>query len=86
METITITLSEERAEALREKAAQYQLTPEELVQRSIDEMLIPSVSEAPVANGLELSEEERADKFGEIVADLLVRRKWLYEQLAKGPE
>ncbi len=38
-ETLTINLSEEQAEALREKAAKSNITLEELVLRGIDEML-----------------------------------------------
>ncbi|MCL4528992.1 MAG: DNA-binding protein [Chloroflexi bacterium] len=39
METITITLSDERLEKLKETAARMKISPEELVQVSIEELL-----------------------------------------------
>lgn len=39
METITISLSDERLEKLKETAARMKISPEELVQVSIEELL-----------------------------------------------
>jgi len=39
MATFTITLSEERSAQLKEKAKRYQVTPEELLRVSLEELL-----------------------------------------------
>jgi len=39
MATFTITLSEERLAQLKEKAERYQITPEELLRVSLEELL-----------------------------------------------
>lgn len=39
METITITLSEEKAAALRDQAAEYNLSTEELILQGVDQVL-----------------------------------------------
>jgi hypothetical protein len=81
MITFKVEFSEERANALKEAASRYNVTPEEYIARKIENSLRtdPSIP-APE------SEEDIDAKFDAIVEELLVERRWLYEQLAKGPD
>jgi hypothetical protein len=79
MVVFKVEFSEEGANALKDAAQRYNVTPEEYIARKIEAGLHTDPS-IPVA------EEDIDAKFDAIVDELLVERRWLYEQLAKGPD
>jgi hypothetical protein len=81
MITFKVEFSEEGATALKDAAQRYNVTPEEYIARKIEAGLRTDPS-IPVPK----AEEDIDAKFDAIVEDLLVERRWLYEQLAKGPD
>lgn len=80
MVTFKVEFSEEGANALKDAAQSYNVTPEEYIVRKIENGLRTDPS-IPMPE----TDEDIDAKFDAIVEELLVERRWLYEQLAKGP-
>jgi len=81
MVTFKVEFSEEEASALKEAAQRYNVTPEEYIARKIENGLRTDPS-LPMLE----AEQDIDAKFDAIVEELLIEHRWLYEQLAKGPD
>lgn len=66
MSTITITLSEDRIAKLQEMATRFQVSPEELIQVGVEELLA----------------RPESDTFQQAVTDVLKKNAELYRRLA----
>lgn len=86
MTTYTITLPEDQARILNERAAQHNVSPQEFVQRQIEEVLARVGPVNGVADHRTVTEADQAERMKAIIDDLMVRRHDVYVELAKGPE
>jgi len=86
METITITLPTKQAKVLKERAALYNVTPQEFVQQQIGEILDNAEKNNGAVETQCATGQTQTERMKAIIDDLMVRRHEVYVELAKGPE
>jgi len=86
MTTYTITLPEAQVRTLNEQAALYNVSPQEFVQRQIEEVLTRAEPTNGVADRRVVTDADQTERMKAIIDDLMVRRHDVYVELAKGPE
>ncbi len=86
MTTYTITLPEDQVRTLNERAALYNVSPQEFVQRQIEEVLTRVEPTNGAVDHRVVTDADQTERMKAIIDDLMVRRHDLYVELAKGPE